>query len=489
MIFFRFSQPKAFYFLSLSEIWERLSYYATRGLLVLYLTKFLLFTNQQAYALFAAFAALLYLTPVLGGHLADRLLGTKWAVILGGILSAIGYLCLALPDTFALYAGLSLVIIGNGFFLPNIANAVGYLYEENDSRRASAFSLFYTAINIGALLPPLFIGDMIHFLGWHVGFLISTISMLLGTILFYYSTRKQRQLAKVPNPFRFIRKKSAKINFLLISIIVCAAIFMYLLNHPRIANITLFSISAILILFTIKKSFKFSAIERNRIFICLLLTAFSVLFWVLSEQAAMSLTIFTEYNVHREFAHYTIPTIMFQALNPLTIILFGPLFAKMWMSLEKRNIHFSVPSKFALGTIFMGLGFVVLPLAVTMSSHTGQICFPWLVLSYVLQSIGELLLSPVGLSMITELSPKKIMGLMMGIWYFATAVANSFAGIVASFTTLPSNNNAPELTAPIFGHVFGMLGIIAIISGIIALFFVPLLKRILTSSPQLVTES
>ncbi len=469
------SHPKPFYWLCLSEVWERFSFYATRSLLVLYLTKILLFSNQRAYSLFAAFAALLYLTPIIGGYLADRLLGTRHAIILGGILSAIGYALLAIPINNCLYMGLALIIIGNGFFIPNIANAVGHLYQKNDACHESAFTLFYSAINIGALLPPLVISEIIRFSNWHTVFLISAFSISIGTLIFYFKNPRDTTMVEIPHPYLSVTKLMQWL-LLCLGLVICIGIFTYLLNFPHIANISLFVISSGFIIYTLKKGFEFQIEERKRLFICLLLTAFSVLFWVLSEQAAMSLTIFTEYNVTREIGAVTIPTVMFQALNPLTIILLGPLLGQLWVKLEKHQLNPTIPTKFALGTILIGLGFSLLYLAI-LYAHDGKIAFYWLVLSYVLQSIGELLVSPVGLSMITQLSPRKVVGLMMGTWYFATAVANSLAGIAASFTTHPENINSPLVTTPIFGHVFNVLGLIAIVSGVIALFFTPALKR------------
>lgn len=463
----REAQPRGLYSIAATNLAERFGYYAMRSILVLYMIKVLLFSNDHAYAIFAAFTALLYLAPFIGGHAADRWLGTKPSVLLGNILLSTGYFLLALPGTVTLYFALATIIIGNGFFMPNISSTLGKIYRENDSRRESGFAILYSAVNLGAFIPPLICtGIIVHF-GWHAAFFMAGIATLISTGFFYFS-------ADAINYF------SRKVFFVLVaSLIVAIPLIASLIQHPHISNSLLLLSGILLTLLIVKESFNFNSLIRNRLLVCVVLTAFSILFCVLCEQAAMSLTVYTEYNVNRHFDHWLIPTVSFLALNPLFIILCAPLLAKLWLSLGNTRYNPSTPTKFAFGTILAGLGFVIFPLAIHLQSVTGQIHFSWIVLSYLLQSLGELLVYPVGLSMMTELAPRQMTGLMIGFWYFATAVANALAGYAAISTVVVSKTNNPLQTSAAYAHTFGTLGIAAILSGFGLLFFSRLIQNLM----------
>lgn len=463
-------QPNTLYYISASNLWERFGFYTARGILTLYMIKTLLFTHEKAYAVFAAFIALLYLAPMFGGYLADKFLEPKRGVIFGGLLLATGYFCLSVPGLQFFYIALAMVIIGNGFFMPNISSVLGQIYEENDPRREGGFSILYSAINIGAFIPPLISASIIAFYGWHAAFFIAGIGTLLSVLIFHIFVYKHAVLPKIKKSYYF---------FFLSSLILAVFLIETLLKNTHIANAVLFVIGSILITYTLKNTFHFSAQARYKLLACLLLTAYSILFCVLCEQAAMSLTIYTEYNVDRNWSHFLIPTVAFLAFNPLFIIIFGPLASKLWIWLDAKNLNPSIPAKFALGTILVGVGFIILPLAMLIPSPAGQINLGWIVLSYFLQSLGELLVYPVGLSMMTEFSPKKMIGLMIGVWYFATAIANSLAGVASTMTVLPSGNTEPLTTSAAYSQVFGALGWLAVLAGIVLLGFVKPIGKLL----------
>ncbi|TAK73365.1 MAG: MFS transporter [Gammaproteobacteria bacterium] len=465
--------PENLYSICLTEIGERFSFYMARNILVLYMIKVFLFSNAQAYTTFATFTAFLYFTPLIGGYLADRWLGIKSSIFFGGLLLSLGYFLLAYSNQSFFYFSLALIIIGDGFFMPNIANAIGQLYQQNDSRRESGFTIFYIAIQIGALLPALFAGWIISQFGWHNAFLSAAIVILLVTIRFYfnsYSTLKYRL------PY-----------FLLASIIISLFSLALLIKNAYIANMVIFLFSGIFIFYALKKSFSHPPLQRNRLLIGFILTAFSILFWALFEQAGMSLTIFTEYNVQRSLGAWTIPTTVFFIFNPFFVITCGPLIAKMWLWLDSYHLNPSTPAKFAYGTLLMGLGFAILPLAIKTQAIDGYIQWYWIAISYFLQSLGELFISPVGLSMIVELSPKEMNGLMMGVWYFATAIANVLAGFIAKWTTIPSGSNLPLITSAHYAQVFSWLAVFSIVAGFIMLIFIPLFKKMITASVSCIT--
>lgn len=463
-------QPNALYFISASNLWERFGYYTTRGILVLYMVKTLLFPHQKAYVVFAAFTALFYLAPLLGGYLADTFLGSKRSVIFGGVLLSIGYFLLTFPGVQFFYIALAMVIIGNGFFMPNISGVLGHMYEENDPRREGGFSILYSAINMGAFIPPLISAGIISLFGWHVAFFVAGVGTLLGVAIFYFFIYRHSISPPVKKAYYF---------FIMSGLVLTVFLIQSLVKNAQIANMVLFSLGSLLILHTLKNSFRFSAQIRNRLLACLLLTAFSILFCVLCEQAAMSLTIYTEYNVDRNWHCWLIPTVTFLALNPFFIIVCGPFASKLWIWLDAKKLNPSIATKFALGTILVGLGFVVLPLGISMQSSVGQINLWWIVLSYFLQSVGELLVYPVGLSMMTELSPKQMVGLMIGVWYFATAIANALAGVVSTLTIVSSGSTAALATSAAYSYVFGTLGWSAIVAGVVLMGFVKPIRRLI----------
>lgn len=472
-------QPIQLYILFFTEMWERYGFYTMRGILVLYMTKILLFSNNHSYAIFGAFTALIYLTPSAGGYIADQLLGFRRAIMGGAVILAIGYALLAVPGTEFFYYGLSCIIIGNGFFKPNVSGIVGQLYERNDPRREGGFQIFYAGINIGGIIPPLVTAAVIALYGWHAVFIMASIGVLVGLAVFSIGFRKSALHGVVPEHTRSNKKNITLYAVLLIGTLLAIVGFRFLTQHTTVANYVLFSMGTLFFLFSITKSFAYDQKRRYRLWVCHILIVFSVIFWVLYQQGAMSLTIFTEFNLNRTFFGWTIPTVMFQALNPIAIIAFAPLCSWLWKFLDRYKMNPSIPVKFALGTILMGAGFAMMPLILMKTSSSGQISFWWVVLSYLLQSIGELLLSPVGLSMITELSPLAMVGLMMGAWFFASAVANALAGLASQWTTVAAGSNNPLITDPSYAHVFGILGWSSIAAGIIVLFFCPRLKRMI----------
>lgn len=477
-----FGQPAKLYILFFAEMWERYGFYTNRTILTLYMTEKLLLSNDHAYAIFGAFTALLYLTPTAGGFAADRLLGYRRAILIGGLFLAAGYALLAVPGLTCFYYGLAAVIIGNGFFKPNVSAAVGQLYERNDPRRAGGFSIFYAGINIGAMLPTLIVAYLISVAGWPAAFLMATAGVLLGLAVLFFGLRNDKKIGMPPELDYTRPQLFTKYMYLILGVVVTFVAMVLLCEHTTTANYVLFIFGGAFVAYSLFKSFTFPPKQRNRLLLCHILILFSILFWVLYQQAAMSLTIFTQFNTNRHFINWNIPTMMFQSFNPLTIIVFAPILSWLWVKLSKfkKNMNPSIPGKFAYGTIFMGAGFIFLPFLIKDTGHTGLISFWWIIFSYFLQSIGELLVSPVGLSMVTELSPLRMVGLMMGAWFFASAVANSIAAYAAQWTTIASGSNNPLLTNGQYALVFGWLGGTAIVAGIIALAFTPLMKRLLS---------
>jgi POT family proton-dependent oligopeptide transporter len=483
-------QPLALYYLFAVEFWERFGFYTVRGLFILYMTKVFLFSDSHSYGLFGAFTALLWLTPAIGGYLADKILGYRRALTIGGVLLTLGYVTLAFNNKELFYFGLSILIVGMGFFKSNVASLVGTLYGKNDARRDGGFTIYYMGINIGGLSAALISGFLVQAYGWQAGFIFAATGMFIGLLTFLFGQRllKDRGLPPAQQVQSRIQSQTQskvpwffKKSSLLIFIGSIAAILLtyFLLYHVALANVGLEVIGALIILVYLYEAFKQTHTNRYKMLGCLVLTAFSIAFWVLYQQAPMTVNLFTERNVNREFMHHLIPTVSFQSLNPFFIIVFTPVLNWLWKFLQKKQISFTTSLKFTAAIFLMGIGFLVLKWSVTFFSHGGIVSMWWVVLSYGLQSFAELMLQPIGLAMMTAMSPKNLSGLMVGTWFLASAISNAIAGSVAQVADVSKGADTPVHSAGIYAHAFGVYGWWAIGIGFIALLTVPFLSRIM----------
>jgi POT family proton-dependent oligopeptide transporter len=464
------------------EMWERFSYYGMRALLTLYLTKQLLFTDDLAFGVYGAYTSLVYLTPIFGGMLADRLIGFRKAVTWGALLMAAGHFMMAFESQ--LYFALGLLIVGNGFFKPNMSSLVGRLYDEGDPRRDGGYTIFYMGVNVGAFLAPLICGFVGETYGWHYGFGIAGVGMLAGLLNFTVRQRVLEGRAEPPDPEKLARPLFLGVNrewLVYIGSMVPVAFATWLVSRFTVVESLLTTVSiAVVVGLVIFMFVRCDAVARSRLAVAVMLCLFGVSFWSLFEQAGSSMNLFTDRNVDRSFFSWTIPTTWFQSANPMFIILFAPLFSWLWSWLAARKMEPSTPLKFALGIFQLGLGFIVLYLSTRMAAN-GSVHFMWLMLGYLLHTTGELCVSPVGLSSISKLSPAKILGLMMGVWYLAFAYAQILATMIARMTSIPSGDAGTSVSlaesAAIYGSVFGQVGLLICGVSIGMLLLVPFLKK------------
>lgn len=636
--------PTGLFVLFFAEMWERFSYYGMRALLVFYMLKgFLQYNDARAYGVYGAYTALVYMTPFFGGLIADRLLGARIAVIIGGLLMAAGHLVMTMQSPLMFYMALALIIAGNGFFKPNISAIVGELYPAESIKRDGGFTIFYMGVNLGASLSPLICGYVGETYGWHFGFGLATIGMMIGLAIFVMPTIVTQLLigtgalgtaislfyfvpdnlaAKAVNtivavalivagaisiralslggiPDEAGRPPGGKAKFLvpiLLGIAVCIPLLALFVSDfsilresgepvrliaadtinkikagegivAEVGGILLTEISkpaGILLVVTgilafgylIVETFRLERIARERMFVVLILTFFSMLFWAFFEQAGSSVNNFTDRNVDRvaesnlitnqdvgtiiqlqptqeqlgysngdklftmsqldklrkknqvgesEDANpdFTIDWLVapdnvgmgiadrknelaastFQAVNPVCILFFGLVFTALWTFLGARGIEPATPYKFALGLFQLGLGFGAFWLGATNADARGMVAVSWLLLGYMLQTTGELCISPVGLSMVTKLSPKILVSTVMGGWFLATAFSQYLAAIISQFTGVSEGENGAQLipapidTVQIYGDVFQKIAIAAIAAGVICLLLSPLLKK------------
>lgn len=643
-----FGQPVGLYTLFFAEMWERFSYYGMRALLIFYMLKgFLSYDDSTAYAVYGAYTALVYMTPFFGGLLADRLLGARRAVVVGGLLMAGGQLLLTAPSSLAFYVGLALLICGNGFFKPNISTIVGSLYPQNSPKRDGGFTIFYMGINLGAAMSPLLCGYIGETYGWRWGFGLATAGMLIGLAVFVVSARITQILIGLgvilaaaglfwfhpDNPFSIAANYFEGLALLAAGVVALVALQRG--GLPRAAGMppdaarlrqpcfgplnaewtvylgTLLSIGVFALLVSGFSSFtadhrpmtlipasfveglqassnpllKASAevvkeisrpaglvlflsglaafgylgvetvrlprMPRHRMYVVLILTFFSMLFWAFFEQAGSSVNNFTDRNVdrvletrrvaaaevgqtlriqptqkqlgysyegqkftlsqldklrdeHKGKPNFTIdwpvtaehvgmgvadrsseiPASTFQSVNPIFILIFGLVFTALWSWLAARGWEPSTPVKFAVGLTQLALGFAAFWYGARVADQRGMVSMLWLVAGYWLHTTGELCLSPVGLSMVTRLSPARLVSTVMGAWFLATAFSQFLAAIIAQFTSVTHGAGAeqalippPQETVHVYGDVFGQIALSALASAVICFALAPLLKR------------
>jgi POT family proton-dependent oligopeptide transporter len=653
--------PVGLYTLFFAEMWERFSFYGMRALLVLYMIKdFMAKSDKEAYAVYGAYTALVYATPFIGGMLADRLLGMRRAVILGGLLMAAGHLLMTVRDETAFYYALALLIVGNGFFKPNISTIVGTLYPAGSPRRDGGFTIFYMGINLGAALAPLICGFVGERYGWHYGFGLATVGMLTGVAVFVAPVRLTQililggalltaasMLFIQKNPYEYMANVVVAAALVLSAVVAFVAInrggipegagappdkaalqrkigplradfacylgallsvpvFALLVARNALAGYVLAAFGTVAIGSLIVEAMRRDKVERDRLFVVLILMVFSMLFWTFFEQAGSSMNNFADRNVDRvlqdrevsqdevgsqirfrispvtndpelvelppltqeqlgrqndspemaeritrairflesqkeqearlsddelaeviervnpagplsfsaltalrdaagrdnvdsdlrtlewQFATDNVgmgiggeetPASVLQAANPIYILVFGVVFTMLWPFLAERGIDPSTPVKFGLGLLQLGLGFVAVWYGAQQSNSVGMVAVPWLLLAYLLHTTGELCLSPIGLSMVTKLSPKQIVSTVMGAWFLATAFSQYLAAEIAKLTGVGHEEGGPQVIPPpigtvnLYGDVFGIIAIAAIVSALICFALSPLLTK------------
>ena len=457
--------PSSLSTLFFTEMWERFSYYGMRALLVLYLVNSLNYSESDALHIYAVYTGLVYLTPLIGGYLADRFLGTQKSIFIGGLTMMIGHFLMAFPDY--LYLAIGMLIIGNGYFKPNISSLLGKLYKSNDVRRDSGFSIFYVGINVGAFLAPLIVGYVGETINWHYGFAIAGFGMLAGLIQFYYG---QNKIIKEDTTQQSRKLKSADWGLITIISLINIPLILLILEVNEVINNYFFEILLALVTFisfyllTRKKQLLPAKEDLKKIVYIGVLSIFVIFFWVGFEQAGGSLTLFANNSVDRNFLGFIIPASFFQSINPLIIILIGPMIANFWLRVDRSKSNINTPQKMGLGLLLLAGGFFLITLV--NNSSDSAISLWWLVGVYFLHTLGELCLSPIGLSMVSKVSPRKIASLMMGFWFLSSAVANFMAG------KLPGILQANNL------DLFTFLTVTSIVAGLLLLLISTFMEKL-----------
>ncbi|HAL95263.1 MAG TPA: MFS transporter [Chitinophagaceae bacterium] len=441
--------PKGLAVLFATEMWERFNYYGMRAILVLFMTKALLFDKAFASNLYGSYTSLVYLTPLLGGYIADRYWGNQRSIIVGGILMALGEFLLffcastyqSAPDVSAMlfFSGLGLMITGNGFFKPNISALVGQLYPKGDRRIDSAYTIFYMGINVGGAIGPIIcglVGDTGNPQDFKWAFLAGGIAMLISVIVQYLYHRKyvvdpnQKVLGLTPNdaPASWLNPINMVIGLTVLSGLMIGALYM---DAKVVDYLTYVLIAApLLIAFIIFSDKSLGKVEKQRVGVIFSVSFFVVFFWSAFEQAGASLTFFAEEQTQRDLGFFTVPASFFASLNSIYVVSFAPVFAWLWLKLGKREP--SSPTKMSLGLLLLAIGYLWIAFGVKDVAAGTKVSMIWLFGMYALHTWGELCLSPIGLSLVNKLAPIKFASLLMAVWFLANAAANKLAGVLSA---------------------------------------------------------
>jgi POT family proton-dependent oligopeptide transporter len=474
--------PRQLWMLFMTEFWERFSFYGMRWALTLYIVAqfFGGDPSGQAYAsrTYGAFLALVYATAIFGGYAADRLIGYQRAILLGALITAAGLFMIIIPDQQIFLAGLAVVITGNGLFKPNISTMVGKLYAVEDQRRDSGFTIFYMGINAGAFVAPLITGWLASVLtntpmqqNYKVVFIATGIGMLISFFWFWFGRRQLGEIGRPPAGTGF-----GQTLMVLIGAAVCAPVIYFLLSQVGADTVQL-GLSAIFILLMILmilEGIREGKVQRDKVLAMIALFIFNIFFWCFFEQAGSSFNFLAENIVDRNIGGWEFPIGWFQSINPIAIVVFAPLLTVVWGLLNRMKSEPSIPRKFGLGLIFNGLSFVVLMYALTSLVSNGHIPLWPLALTYVIQTVGELCLSPIGLSMVTKLAPIKSVGLAMGGWFLSISIGNNLSGIVAAAM---SGETGLTTQSALLGYTQGFFILAG--AGVLLFLIAPLIQKLM----------
>jgi len=478
--------PRGLFVLFFAEMWERFSYYGMRGLLIFYLVQHWLYSDSEASVIYGAYTALVYITPVVGGYLADRYLGQRKAVLFGAILLTFGHFLMAFEgdggqDSMAInvfWLALSFIIVGSGFLKANISVIVGQLYSRTDIRRDPAYTIFYVGINLGAALGAIIAGWLGQTYGWSWGFGAAGVGMLLGLVVFVWGKPLLMGRGESNNPAR-LAEPVMGIRFewvLYIASVLGVGLVWVLIQYQALVGGLLMGVGAILVSYVMYTAvFKLPKQDRDRIFAAMYLIFGSILFWALFEQAGSSLNLYTDRHVDRVLLGYEVPASVFQSITAIYIVLLGPLFAIAWLWLGRRGLEPSAPAKFGLGVVQLGAGFLVLVAGATAAGE-GLTPVLFIFLIYLLHTTGELCLSPVGLSAMNRLTPAHLASLIMGTWFFASATGNFAAGLISAATGAEGVDNAGPARVM---EVYSTVGWAAVGVGVAMMVVAPLVRKLM----------
>ncbi len=470
------SKTKGFTTLFLIEMWERFGYYGMTAVVVLFMVQRLGYTDDRANLTFGAFAALAYTVPSVGGWIGDKLLGSRRTMVLGAVILAFGYIGLAIPNhPELLFPALGLVAVGGGVFKANPANMVSKIYEGDTAKIDSAFTMYYMAVNLGSTFSQIATPLIAVKVGWHVAFAVCAGGLVVGIINYFVMSRYLAHVGSKPD-FEPLNVK--RLILVLLGIVVGIALVTYIVQDRTVARATVvLGFIAMLSIFGIMMQ-KGSERERKGLTAVLILVGLGMLFFIFYQQMFTSLTLFALRNVNLDVFGYNVPPGQVQALNPIWIFILSPGLAWLYTRLGKRQGgDFHISTKFTMGFAILAVGFFIYGL----SGHfavAGKVSFGWMVAGYLFLSLGELLISALGLAVMARYVGPTLRGFIMGVWFLATGISQYLGSYVATFASVPQNVTDPAATLPLYTNLFNRLGIVAVVGTVIAAAVIPVMKRL-----------
>ena len=493
-----FGHPKGLFYLFFAELWERFSFYGMRALLTLYMVdvifEALATRDIAAAAVYASYGSLVYASTVIGGRVSDSLLGFRNSIFLGGILMALGHFVLAIENDMAFYLALGFIVVGNGFFKPNISTFVAALYKDNDPRKDSGFVIFYMGINIGGWIAPLLCGWLGYAYGWHYGFGLAGIGMLTGLAFFWSGIRagvfhneglppseeklnKKVGLLSNRNWVNVLAFLSAPLIAFMLSSYKAIADGNSVFGDQNLVNVLFKGIGVVVVFYLAFILVQATAAERKKLIVAIFITVFMTLFWGFHELSGSVITLFADRNVELSLMNAS----QTNSLNSMFIIILSIPISLLFTYLGKKNLNPRTPYKFGIGLLLAGMSFYALKISGESANAEGLVPFAYLLVMYFLISIGELFMSPVGLSKITDLSPKRIVAFMMGIWFLSSSYAFQLVGFIGKQLAIESTETQVSglVSLPIYIDGFSLISNYALGAGVIVLLLAPFLNRLM----------
>lgn len=464
-------QPKALYLLFFVELWERFSFYGMRGILIYFMIHGLHMSENEGYDIKGSYGILVYIGPLLGGYLSDKLLGNKKAIEIGAVIMMLGHLTMLIDNKTTFFAGLSLVALGNGFFKPNISSTVGQLYSANDPRKDTAFTIFYMGVNIGAFMQFLCAVVSKEYNNYHIGFSLAGFGMGIGLLTYMYFKKSLLfEVGNTPNEELLQKKHFGISNYykVWIGAFLVVPLYVHLIQNKYILDVLLYSVGILFFIYLFIQAFKKTEVERKRIYAYVVLFFYSMMFWAFFEQGDTSLGLYIEKNLDKNIFGHEIAPGAFQSVNPGYIVIFALILSSLWGYLASRKKDLSIPMKLAVGVILSGVGFLIFYLSKNYATSQGIVPLYFFMFAYIFITVGELCLSPIGLSMVTKIAPKDMTSVMMGGWMLSIAFAHSLSAEIAKLTTGKDGESLKGIEAlNSYCSVYEKIGLISIIAGII----------------------
>lgn len=478
--------PKQLWYLFTVEMWERFCFYGMRGVLTIFMADKLLglaLSDKEANLKYGAIQAFVYAFTFLGGIFADKILGFKKSLLFGGVVMIIGNLLIAFSPQDMFYLGITLSIIGTGFFKPNISSMVGELYKEGDSRRDAGFGLFYSGINIGALLGGavcVYFGTSKDY-GWSYAFLAAAVVMLIGLVTFVFTKKSLGPIGDSPLLHLPTTKRTTKEIIVYIGALISIPFIFMMIKNTDYTDYFMYTIGPLAILYFLYETYlEKDSKSQRKLIAAFIFILFSVIFWAFFEQSGGSLALFAKDNLHHNLLGFdSNPNIINNTANSLFVIIFSPILGLVWIAMAKKKVEPNTVIKFGLGFLFLALAFYVFYYTKFFADEKGLTSLNIFTLAYFVITFGELCLSPIGLSIMTKLSPKRLSGMMMGMWFLASAYGQYAAGLLGAGMSSPDENASSITKLDGYTQGYYQLAVYALIAGLILIIFTPLVKKLM----------